>query len=32
MSESAAIINLFFHPTVARDHQHGYTSSGRSEG
>jgi hypothetical protein len=32
MSESAAIINPFFHRTVARDHQHGYTTGGRSEG
>jgi len=32
MSESAAIINPFFHPTVARAYQYRYTTGGRSEG
>jgi hypothetical protein len=32
MSESAVIINPFFHPTVARNDPHGYTTNGRSGG
>jgi hypothetical protein len=32
MSESAAIIKLFFVPCLAQDPSHGYTTSGRSGG